>query len=631
NDLILQRQDAYDVEMVTVSLAIEFAANNDKTANFNTLLLHALSQMRKVLGLEFVGEIPIAAYNSLFLVRIFSKHFVGNMAHDEIHCLFEGSVSGTDYLSPEECRRASEELVPNNLVIDPMVLYDSRSKAEQLLGGLLTIILEMDPISNASTYEYYQECLDTLLVLFSTQIHQSSPGKINSNYFLNIFLIRFSHLSDELTRRLVTNFIEQKPPPPSSTSVVHNAYYYLFPTRSSVFLPSDPPPVAERSLLLLLLLAAQWKVPGQDKNLFRKGIRSLKDETTKASGDFDMVISFRILYQLICRQLPNEELCLMLYLLMVENEDFRVYVLSRLDPEILLLQILRLIYDGVDGKANYSQMYILLTILLLFSQDEVFNENIQKITISYQPWFTERLLKSISLGGLTYLVLIRTVQYNLSSHRDAYFHVICLATLANLGNSIQDIHPYVAQRLINLFDIVAKRYQKLQKRVYQEGEDEMTDDVSVYGDLVCLVLEIINSVLSRRLNSNLELIYSLLHKKDLFAHFQSHPRFSELISNIDNVISYFHARISESNLKSPSAEEVSELIETAARTWPPGRLKVEFPDLKFRYEEETNSQEFFCPYVWALIYRHTWIYWDEDKMHILRDYIMYEKLDETAT
>jgi hypothetical protein len=68
-------QDAYDVEMATVSLSIEFASNNKKTANFNTLLLHALSQMRRVTDPEFHGEIPVEAYNSLFLVRVFFKTF----------------------------------------------------------------------------------------------------------------------------------------------------------------------------------------------------------------------------------------------------------------------------------------------------------------------------------------------------------------------------------------------------------------------------------------------------------------------------------------------------------------------------------------------------------------------------
>ncbi|RHZ66600.1 hypothetical protein Glove_306g9 [Diversispora epigaea] len=649
-------QDAYDVEMATVSLAIEFATNNDKTANFNTLLLHALSQMNQVLDPEFTGEIPEAAYNSLFLVRIFSKHFIGNMTHDEIHRQFEGPItsilssspngnnenktrsfslssssssSGEEHEEPEESEEPEEhkgvyKLNQDKLVIDPEIIHDSRPKAVQLLDGLLNIILKIDPMSTASAYEYYQECLNTILVLFSTQIHQPSSNKNGNDYFLNIYLNQFSHLNDKLTLQLMTNFVEQRPPPSSSTSVVYNAYSYLFPGRSTATLPSDPLPVAERSLLILLLLAAQWKIPGQKYNKFREGIKSLKD--SQGSEDFDMAISFRSLYQLICRQLPNEEICLMLYLLMVENEDFRVYILSRLDPEILLLQILRLLYDGIEGKANYSQMYILLTILLLFSQDEVFNENIQKITITYQPWFTERLLRSISLGGLTYLVLIRIIQFNLSSHRDAYFHTNCLATLANLGNSIQDIHPYVAQRLVNLFNIVAKRYQKLVKKEQNEEDEVKSDDVAIYADLVCLVLEIINSILSRRLNSNLQLIYSLLHKKDLFTHFQLHPRFSELIANFDNVISYFNSRISESNLKSPSAEEVTELIETAARTWPPGRLK-EFPDLKFQYEEESDSQEFFCPYVWALLYRHTWIYWDEDKVRILHNYIIYEEME----
>ncbi|CAG8483131.1 13066_t:CDS:10, partial [Cetraspora pellucida] len=574
------RQDAYDVEMATVSLAIEFANNNEKTANFNTLLLHCLSQMHRVLMPEFTGDIPVSAYNSLFLVRIFSKHFIGNMTRDEIHRQFEGhclddiiNKHETNGLTCEEDKHTQIDLDLNNLVIDLQVVQDPRPKSEQLLACLVSAISTLDPINDI----------------------------------------------DICIKQLVINFVEQKSPPPASTSVVYNAYSYLFPGRSSASLLADPPPIAERSLLALLLLASQLKKSGQDKNKFRESIKLLKD----AQEDSDMAISFRALYQLICRQLPSEEICLILYLFMVENEDFRVYVLSRLDPEILLLQILRLLYDGVEGKTNYSQMYILLTILLLFSQDEVFNENIQKIQITYQPWFTERLLKSISLGGLAYLVLIRVLQYNLCSHRDAYFHTNCLAIMANLGSSIQDIHPYVAQRLVNLFDIVAKRYQKLYKKV-QDGEEDNSDDIVIYGDLVCLVLEIINSVLTRRLNSNPELIYSLLHKKDLFTRFQSHPRFSELIANINNVTSYFHTRISESNLKSPSAEEISELIETVARTWPPGRLK-EFPDLKFQYEEESESQEFFCPYVWALIHRHTWIYWDEEKARILHDYITPEE------
>lgn len=43
-----------------------------------------------------------------------------------------------------------------------------------------------------------------------------------------------------------------------------------------------------------------------------------------------------------------------------------------------------MVYEGVEGKTNYSQVYVLLVILLLFSQDDVFNDSIQKI-VRFSP------------------------------------------------------------------------------------------------------------------------------------------------------------------------------------------------------------------------------------------------------
>lgn len=44
--------------------------------------------------------------------------------------------------------------------------------------------------------------------------------------------------------------------------------------------------------------------------------------------------------------------------------------------------MLKIIYESVEGKTNYSQVYILLTIMLILSQDDVNNETIQKIVSS---------------------------------------------------------------------------------------------------------------------------------------------------------------------------------------------------------------------------------------------------------
>jgi len=42
-----------------------------------------------------------------------------------------------------------------------------------------------------------------------------------------------------------------------------------------------------------------------------------------------------------------------------------------------------------------------------------------------------------------------------------------------MSNSLQDMHPYVSQRLVTLFDIVARRYQKLvAKQIQQDKEVE---------------------------------------------------------------------------------------------------------------------------------------------------------------
>lgn len=325
-------------------------------------------------------------------------------------------------------------------------------------------------------------------------------------------------------------------------------------------------------------------------------------------------------------KLAVEETVLLLYLLLTENEGFKNYALSRTDPEGLLLPLLRIVYEAVDGKTNYSQVYVLLIVLLLFSQDEVFCKGIQNVMVPQPLWFTERILKNISLDGLIALVLIRTIQFNLIGHRDMYFHTNCLATLANMAGTFKGMHHYVAQRLISLFDIVSKRYQKLLKvqnqdseEVNPEKETSPSPDLTIYGDLVVLILEILNSILTHSLSQNPQLVYALLHRKELFVPFRGDDRFRELVGNVEMVTEYFQTKLLESNAKSPSAAEISGLIERVSKTWPKNKLQ-KLAEPRFQYEEETESEEFFCPYVWSLAHRHGLVYWDEEKMQLLQDY-----------
>ncbi|KAG0237647.1 hypothetical protein BGW42_000475 [Actinomortierella wolfii] len=473
--------------------------------------------------------------------------------------------------------------------VDQALVSDPRSYAEQLIQGILEIILNLDTGTSASAYEFYQEALNLLIVMASTQLQNTSAEPNERNYFLNILLSRFSHLSDQLVLRLLWNFTDQRPSPPVSGSLVYSAYNYIF-TKTGTSLSTEAHPIADRSILLLLLLITQAKTDLQFQ-AFRNSVRNIRDEKgsmPEDEKDRPIYTPFRKIFHIICHQIHREEVCLLLHVLLVENSYFKLYVLSRTDPETL--------------------------------EDDVFNDSIQKITMTYQPWFTERLLKSVSLGGLAVAIVIRTIQYNLAQHKDVYFHTNALAILANMSSSLQDMHPYVAQRLVSLFDIVARRYQKLiSKLQYADGDIEQHPDVIVYGDMVNLVLEIINSTLTHKLKSNPQLVYSLLHKQEMFTFFKNHYRFKELIQNIEQAVQYFQTKVEEANIHPPTPEEVTEVIQLASRTWPPNLMK-QFPDIKFSYEEEQQSHEFFVPYVWSLLYRNMFVYWDEEKAKILHDY-----------
>lgn len=80
-------------------------------------------------------------------------------------------------------------------------------------------------------------------------------------------------------------------------------------------------------------------------------------------------------------------------------------------------------------------------------------------------WYTERTISEISLGGLLILVVIRTIQYNMLKMRDKYLHTNCLAALANMSGQFRSLHPYVSQRLVSLFETLAKKFLRLEEQM----------------------------------------------------------------------------------------------------------------------------------------------------------------------
>ena len=64
---------------------------------------------------------------------------------------------------------------------------------------------------------------------------------------------------------------------------------------------------------------------------------------------------------------------------------------------------------------------------------------------------------STGAGSLLVVLLLRTAHYNLAKLRDVYLHTNTLAALANLAPHAQDLSSHAAQRLVSLFDMLARR------------------------------------------------------------------------------------------------------------------------------------------------------------------------------
>lgn len=113
------------------------------------------------------------------------------------------------------------------------------------------------------------------------------------------------------------------------------------------------------------------------------------------------------------------------------------------------------------------------------------------------PWYTERNLTDISLGGLLILVVIRTVQYNMMKMRDKYLHTNCLAALANMSGHFRHLHPYVSQRLVSLFETLAKKYHRLRLKLSEASSENVITVVPIVRDVadaeqdVCVLEEVI--------------------------------------------------------------------------------------------------------------------------------------------
>ncbi|GBG00571.1 hypothetical protein Rsub_13274 [Raphidocelis subcapitata] len=355
-------------------------------------------------------------------------------------------------------------------------------------------------------------------------------------------------------------------------------------------------PVSDLALVALLLLA---HFPAQQTgraNCVREALDALQDlqlpTSTGGAPHLATVVgrissaSFARLYAFFSSGPPSEATTLLLYTLLHGCRAFREYVLVRSDTETLLLPLLGALYGASAASANH--LYMLQIVVLILSQDAAFSNNIHRVILPGAPWYRERPLGRVSLGSLVYTVLLRTAAQNFGQLRDLYLPTNTLAALANLAPHVSGLHPHAAQRLLGLASVLAKRYDRVVRKLeslpggaggqqqqqqqngaaqapqQQQGgqqaaaaaagqagldaaslqlRERLAQDEEVLAGFLRIVLEVINTILAVGLQRNPDLVYAVLHKQDMLLALRSHPRLRELVDNIAVVVDYFNARL----------------------------------------------------------------------------------------
>lgn len=645
--------------------------NNLKTGNFGTLLKVFLKKTRELLSSTETDNTQLSwqTYNALFVIRCVTKYLVETYNEEEILQQFEANPA------VQSSAVTSEETVSN---------------LDSFIDALIEIVVDV-PLKDF-TYILHLEAINSLLVLLSIQMFSTQPAE-KLLVYRSLMQGRNSIHSPLLMKTLLQHFIQQTKVPPGFLnhdgqggsivlglasglwSIVTLGYGRSNDTdelQMAIEAATTPEerqkarealhsraPLAGQSLLLLLVLVNHCtSEKGPLENPYRQALFSFsaaqKDDDGMTSAPTNAASTFKLdtgaLYSALCHVPNSDQTTLLLYMLLHRNQQFRTYVISRSDIEQLLVPILRTLYHAPDSNSHH--IYMSLIVILILSEDDLFTKTVHDVMLKGVSWYTERAISEISLGGLLILVIIRSIQYNMLKMRDKYLHSNCLAALANMSGQFRCLHPYVSQRIVSLFETLARKYMRLEERIklaqtlpkpnslpvdtkvnvdgqvssieksttsLEQRETQTADvapdlaqDLSVLQEVLRMVLEIINSGLSHQLQHNPNLLYTLLYKRSVFEPFRTHPAFEDIINNIDAVINYFTSKL-EQGSSDLGENEVLATIQHGALKWPRERLK-KFPDLKFKYVEEDKPEEFFIPYVWSLVVHNSGLYWSVNNL-----------------
>uniref|UniRef100_A0A182R3U7 Dymeclin n=1 Tax=Anopheles funestus TaxID=62324 RepID=A0A182R3U7_ANOFN len=631
-------QEQLSLDSRLESLCQSFISHNLHTGNFGSLINVFLLKVSELLTLsDTESNVHIwHAFNALFIIRCLVKYMIETGSEYQLLQHFEAlpvQAADIDSTSNETDSAGTSTAIP----IDVSAVEETKAAVAKLVDGTkfetfleaLVNIIVVIPVKEF-TYHLHLEAVNCMIILLSVSLFSQQTME-KSTIYRTIY--RCQHANTLMSALL--HFLSRMSQAPQTMFGFGTGGSFVFGIAESLWsiltfarkqpdiltahdLPTafrEHYPLANQSLLLILILTNHHATKDNPYRISLFGCSDSQDSPKEDPATFK--IDFSSLYNTLCRIVTIDQATLLLYLLLYRNQRFQKYVMAQQNLQQLVIPILQTLYNAPDSTSHH--IYMSLIVLLILSEDDNFNKSVHQIMLKNITWYTERSISEISLGGLLILVVIRTIQYNMLKMRDKYLHTNCLAALANMSGQFQSLHPYVAQRLVSLFETLAKKHARLDQQLKQPNDpngepdvsipigggltsEDMLQDLSVLEEVLRMVLEILNSCLSHQLVYCPNLVYTLLYKRNVFEAFRSHSAFQDIIQNIDMVVGFFSSRLQrvQEQRGELGVTEVLEVISKGASQWSSDRLR-KFPDLKFKYVEEDAPEEFFIPYVWTLV------------------------------
>ena len=230
----------------------------------------------------------------------------------------------------------------------------------------------------------------------------------------------------------------------------------------------------------------------------------------------EVKVNFENLFQSFGQVLHNEVGALTLYSLLQASPKFAEYLAVRSDLDTIMMPLLRALYfscsstfhstrassapskSKINGSnvipyslghpfRSISHLYVILILLLMFSQDQSFGPvSFRRVTIPVISWYKERHLKEISLGSVIVLTLLRAITFNLNRLDDYFLLNNSCAVLLNLSPHVVKLHPYAAMRLATMTVTCMRRYSSLvvKNDGHPAGEDDTYTTLGMYAEVM---------------------------------------------------------------------------------------------------------------------------------------------------